>query len=464
MKRRLGRSSLIAALLSLAAVSQVSVLPAAATTKTTSAITASELPAIPTGPTDDQEVSPSESGAISREGGPESCDSIERHFDTLAASGVTEVACTDPVTEEEAAQEVQESTKSPNAAAAPRTRCPASERGKGLIFGSRRYACFETYFNMSVRDTRTRRVTGTAKFLFQQDWNLEKSDTTSKHPKFTEYFAVTLVKATGTARKVNVKFTAECPKCWVPGGGSTEISPVKGNLTQGKYLQADWSRWVDLSTKLRKSVGFRWSLQPVFPGVRTPPPYGWTHDPKIVPVRCDHEVGAYYGCVVPDMTPVLNLKYETYKAAAMFVFVSQTLNKHHWGLRGKGKPLKRLADRVKQEENRDIICDNTFQGDFHAPGPISCDEFPFAATRQSGATVGVQSGKECEQMTTRKKANGDYDVYIVDDNADENALCTRATTPEDQNEAVGGALGSFYQTARVLDKEAFYVHVYKDAL
>ncbi len=79
----------------------------------------------------------------------------------------------------------------------------------------------------------------------------------------------------------------------------------------------------------------------------------------------------------------------------------------HWGLQGVGQPLTRLANQATQRSNRTKICGaSVFTADPTLNTALvpyddqdSCDEFPFAATYQSGAQTGVTSGTACAQLT-----------------------------------------------------------------
>ena len=118
--------------------------------------------------------------------------------------------------------------------------------------------------------------------------------------------------------------------------------------------------------------------------------------------RCDTQVTAADRCVDQAYTPTLELSLTTYGSAAgaSIAWAQGTLS-GHWGLQGVGQPLTRLASAVIGNRNRRIICRD---GSFHNMGAAiggndgdrdSCDEYPFAATTQSGALNGMTTVSQC---------------------------------------------------------------------
>lgn len=173
-------------------------------------------------------------------------------------------------------------------------------------------------------------------------------------------------------------------------------------------------------------------------------------------VRCDDLIGEG-GCVFPDFTPNLVLPESIYGASAAMILWSQ-VNQGGWGLPyGAGPPLHYLADSSQQSQNRNVICyDGTFVADPNVPND-SCDEFPFASSRESGAMNGY-AGSQCAEV--EPVYDSGQGMWTVNDlNGIVSSGCTRGHVPLSQNQAVGGALGSFIVANRILDGDAYTVQV-----
>ncbi|GGO99380.1 NucA/NucB deoxyribonuclease domain-containing protein [Wenjunlia tyrosinilytica] len=174
-------------------------------------------------------------------------------------------------------------------------------------------------------------------------------------------------------------------------------------------------------------------------------------------VRCDDEVGRSPGCVFFRSTPAFKVNSKKFPAAQTFYQWVQTEFPDHWGSKAEDSPLHRLASKAEQDKNRRKICDSTFKPhpDTHE---TSCDEFPFAASQESGGQLGIKSGKECVQMYYDTDAN-----YLALDSRfprpSQKERCGRGNIPQGQNEGVGGDLGRFTVDVRLLDQDAYYIDV-----
>jgi hypothetical protein len=171
-------------------------------------------------------------------------------------------------------------------------------------------------------------------------------------------------------------------------------------------------------------------------------------------VRCDDQVAGDGGCVFPAFTPNLTLPESQYGAAAATILWAQ-VNQDGVGLPyGAGPPLHRLADAGQASANRNVICDGTFTPDPNIAND-SCDEFPFASSYESGAMNGY-TGAECAEVEPVFDGSG----WTVNDlNGIVDSGCTRGHVPLSQNQAVGGALGSFVSANRLLDGDAYTIQV-----
>lgn len=141
-----------------------------------------------------------------------------------------------------------------------------------------------------------------------------------------------------------------------------------------------------------------------------------------------------------------------------------------------------LGDSVLASNNREIICqDGSFTSDpsiTNALAPYSdtdsCDEFPFAASYDSGAMVDdwngnpkpyVTTGADCAQVTASQTGTSgsneaaDWNTINVDGTPTGSEPCVRGHIPNLLNGRVGGAYGNFIQTERLLDGDPYWVQV-----
>ncbi len=119
----------------------------------------------------------------------------------------------------------------------------------------------------------------------------------------------------------------------------------------------------------------KWTI-PIAPVKSTPP----------MKTRCDNAVPGKnsVGCVFPDYVSV-NLVSKTglYPNYARHLQDAQAS-----GLPGAypdGAPLHRLVDEVKQTANRNTACPQAANGGYPRPTGFSCDEYPFASSREGAA-------------------------------------------------------------------------------
>jgi hypothetical protein len=189
--------------------------------------------------------------------------------------------------------------------------------------------------------------------------------------------------------------------------------------------------------------------------------------------RCDTIITATDSCVDEQFTPTLSLSINTYGAAADMIQWAQFNLSGAWGLQGSGgsgTPLKRLYNTTQRDTNRKIICDSTFINQGTAIGgddgsSDSCDEFPFAATYQSGAMNGVTSGSQCAQVTAVENAQRtgnlatDWRTVQPTGTYSNQAKCVRGHIPLSLNTNVGTAYSNFISPNRLLDLDPFWVSV-----
>jgi hypothetical protein len=186
--------------------------------------------------------------------------------------------------------------------------------------------------------------------------------------------------------------------------------------------------------------------------------------------RCDDDmIGiAGAGCVFPKYTPLLILSRGKFGAAAAMIQWAQANLKGKWGL--PGHELTRLAISAVSNNNNKVIC---MRG-WHAFGPWvagkvsqkdSCDEFPFAATYQSGALHGVTSGAQCAQVEAVKTSDTGSVATIWNavrpiGKFSPDAKCVRGHIPLKLNVDVGrDGYRAFIRSERLLNKDPFLLAV-----
>ncbi|XUL91087.1 Tat pathway signal protein [Streptomyces galilaeus] len=177
-------------------------------------------------------------------------------------------------------------------------------------------------------------------------------------------------------------------------------------------------------------------------------------------IRCDDKVGRNVGCVFPKYTPTLTMGTKKYPAAAAYYWVLMEKLASHPGSEKYNKPLHRLADDVTARDNQNKMCLQAVAEWNPNPnaGGTSCDEYPFAKSRESGGMT-LSSGKYCAQLYSAQQADGSW-MLELDNNyplPSWNEVCGRAAVPTQQNTDAGGDLGRFTTDIRLLDNDAYFV-------
>ncbi|MET9832832.1 hypothetical protein ABZ078_26850 [Streptomyces sp. NPDC006385] len=85
----------------------------------------------------------------------------------------------------------------------------------------------------------------------------------------------------------------------------------------------------------------------------------------------------------------------------------------------------------------------------------SCDEFSFAATKQSGGQLGL-TGADCAEI---RPAYEDGQWWVYEYGSVTGKRCTIGHVPLSENQSVGGSLSAFYQNQRVLSDDKFWMSV-----
>lgn len=180
-------------------------------------------------------------------------------------------------------------------------------------------------------------------------------------------------------------------------------------------------------------------------------------------VRCDSQATSTDGCVDNGFIPTLFLSLIKFGASAAMIQFAQAEMTAHWGLQGVGSPLNYLADKIIQDNNREVICgDGTFVNQGTAIGGDygdfdSCDEYPFAATYQSGAFNISPGGSACAQVEADEGSPGAATEALAWNSVTTlgtptlSEPCVRGHIPNLLNSMVGGAFGNFVVANRLVD-------------
>ncbi|WP_159393170.1 golvesin C-terminal-like domain-containing protein [Streptomyces rimosus] len=295
---------------------------------------------------------------------------------------------------------------------------------------------------------------GTATFRVQQQIQLDLSNS-----EFVETLSVTPMHHDPVVGPVSLNEQFYCQSAcdtslpqwkstptWAPGDVHTAQATVKHKWTNSQNSDELHLSWTDNWTVGGKKRAEDW-------------------DERKVRVRCDNLFkGRKAGCVFPEYIPTYTVNTKKYPAAAALYWVLMEKLPSHPGRvptsGDSGHPLHRLADEKAQEANRGKMCKSVAANYLKHPDTptSSCDEYPFAASKESGGSQ-VATGQECVQLYTTNK-NGPWELFYDDRWPLPNwkkSVCGRGSVPQKQNTSAGGGLGRFARSKRVDDQEAFYV-------
>ncbi|GGU44001.1 DNRLRE domain-containing protein [Streptomyces violascens] len=189
-------------------------------------------------------------------------------------------------------------------------------------------------------------------------------------------------------------------------------------------------------------------------------------------IRCDQMMpnAASVGCVFPKYTPTFDLKQKNAEAAALYYMEMRDKLDWHPGSEKHNSPLHREFDTAKRDQNRGVVCPDSgpYALVLHpdATGDkkkTQCDEYAFAASKESGGSQAGLNGSQCLQAYARKDADNKWRLY--DDLRAPNTAptytekCARATMAGAQNERAGSRLSGFYTKQRMLDNDAYFIDV-----
>ncbi|MFE2477742.1 hypothetical protein [Streptomyces sp. NPDC059389] len=189
-------------------------------------------------------------------------------------------------------------------------------------------------------------------------------------------------------------------------------------------------------------------------------------------IQCDNSlaVANSTGCVFAEHIPTWSASTDRYPPAAAYYWVMREGLASHPGSKKHGTPMHRLKDLKEQRKNRNTICNKTgtYAWVAHAEatpddmGRVQCDEFPFAASEESGGQS-LTNGGGCVQLYAKQEPDDTWRLH-EDENYNPPTWtepCGRASMPGQDNMDAGRGPGlqGFYTKARVLNSKPFYIEL-----
>ncbi|WP_329127470.1 NucA/NucB deoxyribonuclease domain-containing protein [Streptomyces sp. NBC_01465] len=275
--------------------------------------------------------------------------------------------------------------------------------------------------------------------------NVESSMTLSaSKTSWDETTTVKVVSVTGDVKTLNISYDVAC----TGGCGMTDARPWDGTKSLG--LGGTATGTVTYSTPVasgtRTNVTSKHHMYVVATGaIPTQPNINWDNP---WPIRCDNEVGANPGCVVPDVRANFEFSLtELGGAAATYGWAQNALR--------DGAPLTREPSEAAATSRREYTCGSNSSDPFVYMDDVvpndSCDEFPFARSFEGGT-----NGALCADIVPLFE-NGQWMIYEAraDKPVTGNEPCARGHV---DNSNTGLALGRYVQRDRVLDTEKYNVY------
>ncbi|MEV5952065.1 hypothetical protein [Streptomyces sp. NPDC051993] len=176
-------------------------------------------------------------------------------------------------------------------------------------------------------------------------------------------------------------------------------------------------------------------------------------------IRCDNKVGRWPGCVIPEHMANVTIRKSLYRAAAVsYEWAQKNLTTFSMGT--EYKPLHYMKTTEEEiDRRRNITCNlgpDKFVRDNSLVPDDSCDEFPFAASREGG-----NMGTLCVDILPQQ-VGGVWDVKdvkVLRNGANAaNAPCVRSHVTNKDNVAAGrDEFGAAVTSDRIIDNEPFQV-------
>lgn len=293
------------------------------------------------------------------------------------------------------------------------------------------------------------------------------SSSATRNPRsgvWSEEIMVEATQYTQQVKSLNIAATMSCTSTCK----ATDEHPWDGNwtLTDGQTAFGSVAYSDVPSVGVADSSTVKYNLYITQPGtIPTLPNVNWSN-PRAV--RCDSALtgggNTSTGCVLPSITPRLELPVSQYGAAAVTYGWAQWNLPNKWGLYS-GSPMTRALD---GDARRKFTCEEKSSVPFVAkPDDVvlkdSCDEFPFASTEQGGT-----DGGKCAEIVPLFEGDGQWRVYEADPSRPVTGTepCARGHVNLDQNKLAGTAYSNLIQNMRLIEKDPFYLTVpdYFDAV
>ncbi|PKV82909.1 NucA/NucB deoxyribonuclease domain-containing protein [Streptomyces sp. TLI_146] len=298
----------------------------------------------------------------------------------------------------------------------------------GQLALDRTSSCYEEFTTYRVIQVPGGEVLGTGTIGVASTTALDTESRTWRHNVRLGLLDATGVVAIGTTANVSLDCTTGTtggnPPCTAVGGGVQSLPYPTTNVdypfsvTSPNVTYPSWDQYTHSPTPI---------LTVFNPAATEQAPPGRMS--QAGQVRCDstpYVSSRAGGCVYPAYTPTYSISVHdplVDQVAWHILWAQQNLN-NAWGVEGVGPALHRTTSRDVINANRRTACPRSR----HRPPGTSCDEYPFASSYEGASR------------------NADYSWHMV---------------PRDQNSREGGSdyRLKFYRDNRVLDHDAFWVHI-----
>jgi len=380
-----------------------------------------------------------------------------------------------------------QAAKAPAAAAAAPAACgfPTNGVPTGVfaINPSRLLSCSDFFYDVLAYEEVDGVFSVVGNFSFEdQSWTTFSATSLSwVHDMQTISYAGAGVLADGVGGFLSSNCTTVTTACTATSTGAPDpqvVSLAPGSTNSWEWDEQDAgpaSTTAGTEDTLDAALGVQWNLD--LPGTNDV-----ENETGGLDGRCDNgDTGdGTSGCVDEKFIPTLYLSYALYGASVDMVnFAANNIPPYYGNeFSPTPTPLHRLASTTQQTANRNIICgkavftpDSTITAALAPYGDQdSCDEYPFAATYESGAMQTgfdgqpkpfVTTGADCWQGTAVQSGSSGIEPAdwnsIQLDSTTTTTQCIRAHNPQKLNTNLGGAYGRFVLKQRLLDKDAFWV-------
>ncbi|NDU72089.1 hypothetical protein GWI34_05540 [Actinomadura sp. DSM 109109] len=303
--------------------------------------------------------------------------------------------------------------------------------------------------------------------VFVGQWEvLLKKNTPTFQMKFSMVPVMIAPKAESVTFHFNYGCSGECKTTSVTGNGMPFTWLFSEKHTASTTYTFEWSK--KGSTSARHDVMTIGASDTHFTslggGGGNSSIHTWST--KALGIRCDNEVGGNEGCAFSKFTPTYTINVKKFPAAAaMYWELMNRLSSHPGSAKHGTTPLHRIEDTATQQRNRGFVCDGTYiphpDADRGPLGPresSSCDEYPFAATRESAGFRQI-SGIACVQFYATK-VTGSWELWLDPGYGTPvtwNEPCGRGAIPLNQNTGAGGGVGGLPAKVRLLDGDAYWI-------